>query len=146
MTAEEAAAMDPQHRILLETSYMALENGSSILIFNTNYLLPILTCMIAGIPMEKAAGSKTGVYTGTMADDYKFSSTSDLEDLAKYSTTGLATSMLANRVSWFFDFGGPSVNLDSACSSSLIALDMACQGLRNGDSSMVCYPLHSLSF
>jgi acyl transferase domain-containing protein len=45
--------------------------------------------------------------------------------------------MLANRISWFFDLVGPSVNLDSACSSSMMALDHACKGLWNGDTTMV---------
>ena len=49
--------------------------------------------------------------------------------------------MLANRVSWFFDLKGPSLNLDSACSSSMMALDLACQGLWNHNSSMVRYGL-----
>ncbi|KAM3158720.1 hypothetical protein ABEW05_000751 [Botrytis cinerea] len=116
ITAEEAKAMDPQHRLLLETTYQALEN--------------------AGIPLSKASGTKTGVYTGSMADDYRFTSLKDPEDLPKYAVTGTAMSLLANRLSWFFNLGGPSINLDSACSSSLMALDIACQGLRNGDSSM----------
>ncbi|KAF7911845.1 uncharacterized protein EAE98_011788 [Botrytis deweyae] len=104
------------HRLLLETTYHALEN--------------------AGIPLNEASGTKTGVYTGSMADDYRFTSLKDPEDLPKYAVTGTAMSLLANRLSWFFNFGGPSINLDSACSSSLMALDIACQGLRNGDSSM----------
>lgn len=75
-----------------------------------------------------------------MADDYRFTSLKDIENIAKYSVTGLGMSLLANRISWFFNFGGPSINFDSACSSSLMALDVACQGLRNGDSSMVSIP------
>ena len=102
-------------------------------------LHPIMLILCtAGIPMEKVSGSKTGVYTGSMGDDYKLlSSARDLEDVPIYSATGSAASMLANRLSWFFNLTGPSINLDSACSSSLMALDFACQGLRNGDSSMV---------
>ena len=92
---------------------------------------------VAGIPMERVVGSKTGVYTGSMADDYKVLITKDLEDMPKYAATGLSMNLLANRLSWFFNLTGPSVNLDSACSSSLMSLDFACQGLRNGDSSMV---------
>lgn len=61
----------------------------------------------------------------------------DPEILPKYAVTGLAMSLLANRLSWFFNLSGPSVNLDSACSSSMMALDLACQGLRNRDSTMV---------
>lgn len=63
----------------------------------------------------------------------------DPEQLPKYAATGLSGSMLANRVSWFFNLRGPSMNLDSACSSSLSALHIACQDLLNGTSKMVCY-------
>lgn len=96
--------------------------------------------MIAGIPMESVYGSKTGVYSGSMTDDYKSLITKDVEEIPKYSATGVSMNMIANRLSWFFNFTGPSVNLDSACSSSLMALDVACQGLRTRDSSMVCRP------
>ena len=55
---------------------------------------------------------------------------------------GIAPSMLANRLSWFFNFKGTSMNLDSACSSSLIALHLACQDLHAGGSEMVQYHGH----
>lgn len=87
--------------------------------------------------MEKAYGSSTGIYSGSMTDDYKSIITKDVDDMPKYTATGVSMNMVANRLSWFFNFTGPSVNLDSACSSSLMALDIACQGLRNGDASMV---------
>ena len=87
--------------------------------------------------MESVYGSKTGVYTGSMSDDYKHLVTKDVDDLPKYTATGVSLNMIANRLSWFFNFRGPSVNMDSACSSSLMALDFAVQGLRNGDSDMV---------
>ncbi len=93
--------------------------------------------LAAGIPLDQVAGSKTGVYTGSFADDYKMMMIRDLEALPKYAATGGAMTLLANRLSWFFKLGGPSVNLDTACSSSMIALDIACQGLRNGESTMV---------
>ncbi len=72
-----------------------------------------------------------------MADDYNHLVTKDVDDL--YAATGVSVNMIANRLSWFFNFIGPSVNMDSACSSSLLALDFAVQGLRNGDSDMVCF-------
>lgn len=87
--------------------------------------------------MEKVNGSKTGVYTGSMTDDYKQIMSRDLEDVPKYATTGGPINMIANRVSWFYNFFGPSLNMDSACSSSLMAFDFACQGLRNRDCNMV---------
>lgn len=92
---------------------------------------------LAGIPMEQTFGSKTGVYAGSMTNDYQIISTKDEEDLPSYGAVGTSASMLANRLSWFFNFTGPSVSLDTACSSSLMALDLACQGLRTGESSMV---------
>ena len=87
--------------------------------------------------MESANGSKTAVYSGCMTDDYRHLVCHDAESIPKYAAVGSTMSMLANRLSWFFNLTGPCVNLDSACSSSLMALDMACQGLRNGDSNMV---------
>ena len=72
-----------------------------------------------------------------MSNDYQITLMKDLEDLPRYTATGISTNMLANRVSWFFNLTGPSVNLDSACSSSLMALDLACNQLRSGDSETV---------
>ena len=84
-----------------------------------------------------ASGSKTGVYTGCFGDDYKLALLKDPAMLPLYTATGSALSMLATRLSWFFNFNGPSVNLDSACSSSMMAFDIACQGLRSRESNMV---------
>ena len=97
----------------------------------------VINITIAGIPLEKALGSKTSVYTGCFTDDYKMINSRDPEQSSNYAIGGLAFTMLANRLSWFYNFSGPSINLDSACSSSLMALDIACQGLRNGDANMV---------
>lgn len=113
----EAAALDPQQRLLLETSYRALEN--------------------AGIPLEKVLGSRTSVFTGSFTNDYLHLNTKDTERGSNYDAVGLSSfAMLANRLSWFYSLSGPSVNLDSACSSSLMALDIACQSLRNGNADM----------
>lgn len=87
--------------------------------------------------MDKFYGSKTGVYSGSMADDYQQMLAKDIDDLPKYSASGYAKTMVANRISWFYDFHGPSISMDSACSGSLMAFDFACQGLRNKDSNMV---------
>ncbi|KAL8902861.1 MAG: hypothetical protein Q9207_004326 [Kuettlingeria erythrocarpa] len=116
LTSSEANAMDPQQRLLLETAYGALEN--------------------AGIPLEKAFGSNTSVHTGSFGDDYKLNLIKDPMTLPMYTATGVAPSMLAARLSWFFNFTGPCVNLDSACSSSMMAFDLACQGLRNRETDM----------
>lgn len=91
----------------------------------------------AGIPLSKASGSKTSVYTGCFTDDYRVLTSKDENDLPTYAATGTAPSMLAARLSWFFNFTGPSLNLDSACSSSMTAFDLACQGLQSGTADMV---------
>ena len=86
-------------------------------------------------------GSRTSVFTGSFTNDYLHTNTKDTERGSNYDLVGLSSfAMLANRLSWFYNFCGPSVNLDSACSSSLMALDTACQGLRNGDVDMVGIP------
>ncbi|PYI00238.1 ketoacyl-synt-domain-containing protein [Aspergillus sclerotiicarbonarius CBS 121057] len=124
VSGTEACTMDPQNRLLLETAYRALENS--------------------GIPMENAKGSKTAVYTGCMANDYNHIVSRDADLLPRYTALGASPSMLSNRLSWFFDFHGPSLSVDTACSSSLVALDLACQGLRNGDSDMVSHAMPCL--
>ena len=103
--------------------------------------------IVAGIPMEHAYGSRTGVYSGTMADDYKYIAGKDVDNLPKYTATGTTTSMNATRLSCFYNFQGPSITMDSACSSSLMAFDIACQGLRNRDADMVSnsVPIHELA-
>lgn len=61
----------------------------------------------------------------------------DPEMMSKYTAPGIASTMLSNRISWFFDLKGASVTLDTACSSSMVALDMACQGLWNHTANTV---------
>jgi acyl transferase domain-containing protein len=55
----------------------------------------------------------------------------------RHAATGKAASMLANKISWFFDFRGPSIRIDTACSASLNALHLARQSLQTGESDMV---------
>ncbi|KAF2093095.1 fatty acid synthase S-acetyltransferase [Rhizodiscina lignyota] len=112
----EAAFMDPQQRGLLECVYRALEN--------------------AGIPLSKAINSKTSVHVGCFTREYETVVSRDPEVELKYVSTGVGTAMLANRVSWFFDFHGPSITLDTACSSSLNAAHMACTSLKLREASM----------
>ncbi|KAE8143892.1 putative polyketide synthase [Aspergillus pseudotamarii] len=112
----EAACMDPQHRLSLETTYHALED--------------------AGVPMEKCSGSDTSVYTGSFTNDYLSILQQDYDAEQRHAAMGIATCMLANRISWFFNLKGTSMNIDTACSSSLTALHLACQDLRAGTASM----------
>ena len=107
----EAAAMDPQSRKLLEATYRALEN--------------------AGVPTEKAAGSRTCVFTVLSSDDYRLMYVKDTSFPTRYAATGMAPSMLANKISWLYDFKGPSMQLDTACSASLNALHLAVQSLQS---------------
>ncbi|KAK1992892.1 beta-ketoacyl synthase domain-containing protein [Colletotrichum falcatum] len=110
ITPTEARSIDPQQRGMLESVYKALEN--------------------AGIPLDTVAGSRTGVYVGCFTADYNEHISKDLDIPNKYSALGTVASMLSNRVSWFFDFRGPSVTIDTACSSSLVAVHEACMSLK----------------
>lgn len=111
--AAEALAMDPQQRLLLETVYESLES--------------------AGLPMEDLRGSQTGVYVGNMSVDFTEILVQDIDTFPTYFAPGTARSILSNRISYFFDWHGPSITIDTACSSSLIAVHQAVQSLRNGE-------------
>ncbi|KAI1399900.1 hypothetical protein F4819DRAFT_488127 [Hypoxylon fuscum] len=115
ITAKEAAAMDPQQRWILETSYHAFEN--------------------AGITLGSLKGSRTAVFEASMSDDYGNMFAKDPDTVPLMAATGCAASIRANRVSWHFGLLGPSMHVDTACSSSMVALDLACQSIRNGDAS-----------
>ncbi|KAL2085726.1 hypothetical protein ACEWY4_019046 [Coilia grayii] len=117
ITDAEADQMDPQHKLLLQCSYRALEN--------------------AGIPMEKASGTRTGVFLGLMNRDYELSTVNASPNIINHCTgTGIAMSIAANRISYTFNFTGPSLSIDCACSSSLVALHFACQAMKQGDCEM----------
>ncbi|RDA87869.1 hypothetical protein CP532_2942 [Ophiocordyceps camponoti-leonardi (nom. inval.)] len=113
----EAESMDPQQRLLLETVYEATED--------------------AGIPL-RGDGSNTAVYVGNMTGDYHEMLLRDPQHLPKYMATGTARSILANRVSYFFNWKGPSMTIDTACSSSLVAVHEAVTALRLGVSDVAC--------
>jgi phthiocerol/phenolphthiocerol synthesis type-I polyketide synthase B len=114
--AGEADKMDPQQRLLLEVASEALDD--------------------AGIPADSLAETRTGVFAGACSPEYWQIATSDLTAVDAWSGTGGALSIIANRLSYFFDFRGPSVTVDTACSSSLVAVHMACQSLRAGESDV----------
>ncbi|KAJ5692060.1 hybrid PKS-NRPS biosynthetic cluster [Penicillium macrosclerotiorum] len=116
ISANEADSIDPQQRLLLETVYEALESG--------------------GHTIESLNGSDTAVYVGNMAVDYHDILLRDLNSLPTYFATGTARSIMANRISYFFNWHGPSVMMDTACSSSLIALHQGVQSLRTGESKV----------
>ncbi|WBB80647.1 SDR family NAD(P)-dependent oxidoreductase [Micromonospora sp. WMMD882] len=112
----EATSMDPQHRMLLEVTWEALER--------------------AGIAPARLAGSATGVYVGIGTDDYARVAFDDPTNLNAYYVTGNALSIAVNRLSHLLDLRGPSLALDTGCSSSLVAVHLACQALRSGNTSV----------
>ena len=89
-----------------------------------------------GYPTERLRGSKTGVFTGISTNDYGVRFADHGGEIDPYWTAGNASSMSANRLSYFFDFRGPSLAIDTACSSSLVAVHMACNSLRAGECEM----------
>ena len=114
ISPNEADSMDPQQRLLLETVYEALEAG--------------------GHTLEALRGSDTGVYAGTMTADYNDTLTRDHNTMPKYFATGTNRAIISNRVSYFFDWHGPSMTIDTACSSSLVAVHQGVKALRTGES------------
>ena len=113
LSKTEADNIDPQQRLALELTWEALEH--------------------ARIPASSLRGEAVGVFVGTSVPDYSFLSMSDPTVAHPYAITGTASSIVANRVSYFFDFHGPSVAVDTACSSSLVATHQAVQALRSGE-------------
>ena len=118
ISPREAAYLDPQQRLLLEITWEALED--------------------AGMAPELLDGSDTAVFIGAFAfDSLLAASQPDNRPLASSHTAiGVSLTIVANRLSHFFGFRGPSVALDTACSSSMVALHYACQSLRNGECTL----------
>ncbi|QKX53164.1 uncharacterized protein TRUGW13939_00240 [Talaromyces rugulosus] len=124
ISPNEANAIDPQQRLLLETVYESLET--------------------AGLRVDQLHGSDTAVYCGSMSNDYASVTTSDMDAMPQYSAPGTATSMTASRISYFYDWHGPSVCIDTACSSSLVAMHSAVEALRSGQCSLAVTAASSL--
>ncbi|THY91639.1 hypothetical protein D6C92_06192, partial [Aureobasidium pullulans] len=104
--AGEAENIDPQQRLLLESA------------------------------IENLKGSSTAVFVGCMVDDFAGITYHDSEAIPTYGATGISRAILSNRVSYVFDWRGPSMTIDTACSSSLVAIHQAMQVLRDGTSTM----------
>ncbi|KAJ0165779.1 Nonribosomal peptide synthetase 14 [Colletotrichum tanaceti] len=118
ITPREAEAIDPQQRIILEVVYEALES--------------------AGYTVEQYAGRKVAVFAGLMTADYDTLCQRDDITSNQYLATGNSRAILSNRISYFFNFRGPSMTIDTACSSSLVALHQAVLSLRSGECDMAC--------
>ncbi|WP_156746036.1 type I polyketide synthase, partial [Mycobacterium sp. 1423905.2] len=116
ISEKEAIAMDPQHRLLLETSWEAMEH--------------------AGLTPEQMTDTQTGVFIGLNHGDYQFvqAETGTLE--GPYGNTGTNSCMASGRVSYALGLRGPSVTVDTACSSGLFAAHLAFRSLSDGESDL----------
>ncbi len=115
ISPREAACMDPQQRLLLELAWETFEN--------------------AGISPSQMKGSDCGVFIGLSCIDYAYRIADDLAAMDTTSGTGNTASIAANRLSYFFDLQGPSMIIDTACSSAMVAFHQACQAIRSGEIS-----------
>lgn len=113
----EAAALDPQQRLLLQASWRALED--------------------AGIDPRSLAGTPTGVFVGMMSSEWSSLQMLDFAGVTAFRGAGSGYFMTANRISYHLNLTGPSMAIDSACSSSLMAVHQGCNALRSGDTDTV---------
>ena len=114
ISAKEAKSMDPQQRHLIELAYECMRD--------------------AKISTDDMKGTNTGVFVGSCTTEYLATMCEKSENVNEYGNTGGLLTLLSNRISYFFDLRGPSLTLDTACSSSGYALHLACQSLKNGES------------
>ncbi|MFJ9363729.1 SDR family NAD(P)-dependent oxidoreductase [Nocardia sp. NPDC101769] len=118
ITPTEAARIDPQQRLFLETSWEALQD--------------------AGIVPEAIAGEKVAVYAGVSGHDYGIIQLNpeNRYQIGGHTMTGVTNCIVANRVSYLLDLRGPSMTVDTACSSSLVAIHLAIRSIRSGEATM----------
>ncbi|MFO7909391.1 MAG: type I polyketide synthase, partial [Halomonas sp.] len=116
ISPREAANMDPQQRMLLELTWETMED--------------------AGLKPGGLRGSQCGVFLGVASLDYSYRMADDMASIDASTATGNTSSIASNRVSYVFDLHGPSMSLDTACSSSMVAFHQACQAIRSGETNM----------
>ena len=117
ISEREACWIDPQHRMLLENSYRAMEH--------------------AGIPLSPLPDNNVGVFMGIMGQDYAFLPTLDDQDVIDgFQGAGLSHSAGVGRISFLFGFEGPSISVDTASSSSLVAVLQAVRSLQDGNCNL----------
>ncbi|MCA9715864.1 MAG: polyketide synthase, partial [Myxococcales bacterium] len=113
----EAQALDPQHRLLLELSWEALED--------------------AGLPPHALRDSRAGVFIGATNTDYaRLIGRLPRAEQDAYTITGNLLSVAAGRIAYTLGLRGPCVTVDTVCSSSLVTVHLACQSLRAGESAL----------
>ena len=113
ISPREAQRMDPQQRWLLECAWEALEDG--------------------GIPPSTMRGTETGCFVGIASNEYGSIQMMGEEDIDVHTNSGSTLSIASNRISYLFDLKGPSVSVDTACSSALVAVNLACKSIWSGD-------------
>lgn len=118
ISPKEAAALDPQQRMLLELTWEAFEN--------------------ANMDITKYNGTNTGVYVGMSNSEYNLAQlySGELSKIGAYALTGSCMSTACGRVSYTFGFEGPCITVDTACSSTLTALHLACTAMQAGEADM----------
>ncbi|MGY4101688.1 polyketide synthase Pks13 [Nocardia sp. R16R-3T] len=124
MSPIEVERVDPQQRLMMELAWEALEH--------------------ARIPASELKGRPVGVFVGASTNDFQLVSALGLgqsdptapASADAYALTGGSSAIIANRISYFYDFRGPSVAVDTACSSALVAVHQAVRALRNGDADL----------
>jgi polyketide synthase 5 len=126
ITEKEATAMDPQHRLLLETSWEAMEHG--------------------GLTRKALADSRTGVFMGLMHDDYQFVHADANALEGPYGYMGNSFAMGSGRIAYTMGLHGPAMTVDTACSSGLAAVHVACRSLHDGESDIALAGGASVTF
>ncbi|MFL0802933.1 MAG: KR domain-containing protein [Agarilytica sp.] len=134
ISPREAELMDPQHRLLLEQSWSCIED--------------------AGYKKSDLEGRSIGVFVGASGSDYQLRLIEQKEDICAHFGLSTSNAILANRLSYYFDWSGPSMLVDTACSSSLVALNEAVTSLRAGHCSqalvagvnVMCHPATSIAY
>ncbi len=118
ISPREADYIDPQQRKLLEVTWEAMEEG--------------------GHKASTLSGKAVGVFIGGFTVDYKILqfTNPNFKNIDAHTAAGVMMTMLSNRISYIYNFTGPSLTVDTACSSSLVSIDLACRSLQQGDSEI----------